>query len=368
MTVSLLDVASQTTPAQVTALLLSWLTTAGLPATAWQENSVPRALIAGESVSTADALNLVAAIANGNILDLSSGEWLTQLASNIYALDRKTPLLARGPVVLYNASGATQTHAIGTLLVRSTQTGAVYRNLEAISVLDGASGSSLWQAEEAGLSGNAAVSTVTDALTPIPGVTFNNPGSGSTWLTQIGTREESDVSLRLRCKARWPQRGLGKTLDAYAAYALSVDQVTQVRVYPNKPGQGKVKIIVAGDSNPLDVSVPAAVEALIRPLAGICVLVSADYADAFDVPIVATLYVEAAYVATAEAAAQAAILALVASKAIGEKVYRAEIVEALMSAPGAKNAVVSLPAADVTVADNGIASLLTAPVLTVTPL
>lgn len=368
MSITLLDVAAQTTPAQVLSTLLAWLSTAGLPATAWQENSVPRRLLEAESIAHADALNLVAAIANGEILELSEGEWLTQLAANRYDLTRKFALPARGPVLVTNNSGSPLSIVAGQLLVRSTQTLAVFRNLDAATIADGATAEVTFQADEAGLSGNCAVNTATDAVTPYPGVTFNNPGDGVRWLAQIGTREESDESLRTRCRARWPQLGSGPSVLAYEGWALSIDQVTQARVFPNSPGDGKARIIVAGDSNPLDASVVIATDAFIQPIAGLCVRVETTAASAYDIPINATVYVTSAYLATAAVTADAAVRELIASKKIGEPLYVAEIIEAIMASPGVGNTVVTTPATDVTVPETAILSLLTAPLFTVAPL
>ena len=374
MTVSLLDIASKTTPSQALALLLSYLTTSGLPATAWQEGSVPRALLEGESIAYADAMNLAAAIANGNILDLSAGEWLTQLAANMYRLDRKPALFAQGTVRITNTSGSIFSAGAGTLLASSTQSSTAFRITTAIVAL--ASGSFVdvaAQAEEAGLSGNVAVDTISSLLTPYPGIAISNPGVSGVWLTQVGTREETDVSLRTRCRARWPQQGGGKTLLAYEGWALSVDQVTQARVFPNRDlggatADGKIVVIIAGDSNPLDNSVVMAVAAYLLPRASLCTKILVDAATAFDVPISLTVSVQTAFLATTQAAVDDAIRTLIASKKIGERLYRAEIVEAAMSVPGAGNVVVTSPASDLAPPDTAILSLLTAPSITVAPL
>lgn len=374
MTVSLLDIASKTTPSQALALLLHYLTVSGLPATAWQPGSVPRVLLEGESVAYADAMNLVAAIANGNILDLSAGEWLTQLADNSYQLTRKPALFAKGTVRITNSSGSSLTAGAGTLLASSTQSTTSFRVLDAIvGLANGAYIDVAAQAEEAGLGGNVAVNTITQLLTPYPGISVSNPGASNVWLTQIGTREESDESLRIRCKARWPQLGGGPTLLAYEGWALSIAQVTQARVFPNTDSggfvkDGKILVIVAGDSNPLDGMVAAAVDAYMTPRLGICVRMSVNVAAAFDLAVVATLYVEPAYVATAAAAADDALRTLVANRRIGQRIYRAEIVEALMGVPGAGNAIISLPATDQVAPQTSILSLLTAPVITIAPL
>lgn len=374
MTVSLLDVASKTTPAQSLALLLHYLTTSGLPATAWQPGSVPRTLLEGEAIAYADAQNLAAAIANGSMIDLSAGEWLTQFADNFYDTQRKLAIFAKGTVTISNASGAAFSAAAGTLLASSTQSAASFRILDAITSL--ANGSSIEvtaQAEEAGLTGNVAVNTITTLLTPYPGISVSNPGALSVWLTQIGTRDESDESLRTRCKARWPQLGGGPTLLAYEGWAISVEQVTQARVFPNTDlgglvKDGKVLVIIAGDSNPLDGAVAAAVDLYMTPKLGICVRLSVNVAAAYDLPVSATVYVEPAYLATAEAAADTALRALVADRKIGQRLYRAEIIEALMSTPGVGNVDLTSPSNDTDVPQTSILSLLTAPNLTIAPL
>ena len=369
MTVSLLDIASQTTPANALALLLNYLTISGLPATAWQEGSVPRTLLEGESVAYADAMNLVAAITNGNILDLSEGEWLTLLAANVYQLTRKPAVFARGTATITNNSGSSFSQPAGSLLAASTQSTTSFRITDAIvGLANGAAIAVAAQAEEAGLGGNVAVNTITSLLTPYPGISINNPGTANVWLTQIGTREESDESLRIRCKARWPGRGGGKTLLAYEGMALEIEQVRQARVFPNKPGDGKAIIVIAGDTNPLDNSVVLQAEALILPRASLCALVDVQAASAVNLTVVATAYVESAFAATAAADLDTALRTLIANRRIGQGVYRAEIIEALMAVPGVGNVELSAPATNFSITEVEILSLLTAPTITIAPL
>lgn len=368
MTVSLLDIASQTTPANALALLLNYLTISGLPATAWQEKSVPRTLLEGESVAYADAMNLVAAIANGNILDLSEGEWLTLLAANVYQLTRKPAIFARGTATITNNSGSAFAQPAGSLLAASTQSTTSFRILDAITLANGSSVVVTAQAEEAGLGGNVAVNTIASLLTPYPGISINNPGTANVWLTQIGTREESDESLRIRCKARWPGRGGGKTVLAYEGMALEIEQVRQARVFPSAPGDGKAIIVIAGDTNPLDNSVVLQAEALILPRASLCALVDVQAASAVNLSVVATAYVEAAYLATVAADLDTALRTLIANRRIGQGVYRSEIIEALMAVPGVGNVELGAPAVNVSINETEIISLLTAPTITIAPL
>jgi hypothetical protein len=55
---------------------------------AWQTGSVVYTLLRIEALSLSDKVKLVAAIARGVLLDLSSGAWLTLLARSHYGLDR----------------------------------------------------------------------------------------------------------------------------------------------------------------------------------------------------------------------------------------------------------------------------------------
>lgn len=371
MTVALLDLAAQTTPAQALKTLLTWATIAGLPATAWQPGSVPRALLEGEAVAYADALNLVAAIAKGNVLDLSAGEWLTELARNVYAIERKPAIVARGPALVTNNTGAAFSASAGSLLLASTQSTTAFRVLDAIVGLpDGDTIEVTAQAEAAGLGGNVAVGTITKLITPFPGISVSNPGDGVAWLTQLGAREESDDSLRLRCRARWPQLGGGPTELAYAGWALAIDQVQQAKVQANRDSTGTTKdgqilVVIAGATNPLPIGVVGSVNAYLTPRAGLCVQVNVVAASAVNVPISATLYTTPSTLSTAAAAANDTIRELVASKQIGERLYRAEIVEALMAIVGVGNVVVSSPATDFIPTDMQILSLLTPPSFTV---
>ena len=348
MSITLLDVAAQTTPAQVLSTLLAWLSTAGLPRppgkkTASRVASSRPSRLPTQMRSTS---LLPSQTERSSSCPRASGS--LQLATNRYDLTRKFALPARGPVLVTNNSGSPLSIVAGQLLVRSTQTLAVFRNLDAATIADGATAEVTFQADEAGLSGNCAVNTATDAVTPYPGVTFNNPGDGVRWLAQIGTREESDRSLRTRCRARWPQRA-GPVCFGLRRLG-AVDRPSHASpCLSEQPRRRKARIIVAGDSNPLDASVVIATDAFIQPIAGLCVRVETTAASAYDIPINATVCVTSAYLATAAVTADAAVRELIASKKIGEPLYVAEIIEAIMASPGVGNTVVTTPATDVTV-------------------
>ena len=78
----------------------------------------------------------------------------------------------------------------------------------------------------------------------------------SAWIIQEGRDEESDDSLRTRCKARWGILGAG-TRDAFLTWAKEADpKVQKVAVYSNylngTPKAGAVTVYIAGINTALD--------------------------------------------------------------------------------------------------------------------
>lgn len=78
----------------------------------------------------------------------------------------------------------------------------------------------------------------------------------SAWITQEGRDEETDDSLRARCKARWGILGAG-TRDAFTTWAREADpKVQKVVVYSNylngTPKAGAVTVYISGINSALD--------------------------------------------------------------------------------------------------------------------
>lgn len=167
--------------------------------------------------------------------------------------------------------------------------------------------------------------------------TFDSSG---TWYTTQGADEESDASLRQRCKARWPDLSDTPTDDVYTAMCkVASASVTKARVANNMSTAAQVDITIAGPNGTVSGAVVSDVQ---------------DYIDArqafTDVPVVAaagtmaitlagaTVRVLAAQLVNAQARAQANVQTYLGTVGIGDgstvKVRISQLVEAILRESG----------------------------------
>lgn len=164
--------------------------------------------------------------------------------------------------------------------------------------------------------------------------------SKGTWYTTQGADEESDASVRQRCKARWPDLSDTPTDDVYTAMAKAANaSVTKVRVAVDNVIPARVNITIAGSNGTVSGSVVTAVQAYV------------DARQAFtDDPVVAaagtmaitlagaTVRVRAQNLATAQASAQANLLAYFGTVGIGDgstvKVRYSQLIQAILDDSG----------------------------------
>lgn len=167
--------------------------------------------------------------------------------------------------------------------------------------------------------------------------TFTSQG---TWYTTQGSDEESDASLRQRCKARWPEQSSTPTDDVYTAMCKRASaSVTKVRVAADLVTPAQVNIVIAGPNGTVSAGVVDVVQAYV------------DARQAFtDVPVVAaagtmaitlagaTVRVKSENYANAVTRAQANIATYLGTCAIGDgstkKVRYSQILEAILRESG----------------------------------
>lgn len=346
MPLALADLLDAPTPQRARDYLYSLLALGGFPTTSWQPGSVPRRFAEAKATIYADALGLVSRIAAGGYLDLATGDWLTLLARSAYGLERNAAVSAQGPAALRDAGGAGPfTIAPFTLWATSTS-GKRFQNITGGLLPQGGALALTWQAEGPGSAYNIASGTLTTLSTTLPGVTVTNAAPGA-WLTQSGSDAESDDSLRLRCRARWPSLGSGATALVYDAWARTASpEVQKVKVLENVTGAGRVSIVVAGAAGPASAPAVQAVRDYIAPRRPLTVAVDVDTATPRTVPVAATLTVQAAYQTVANANAQAALTTYQNALGIGDSVLRAVLIEKLMELPGAVNVALASPPYD----------------------
>ncbi|MBI2392826.1 MAG: baseplate J/gp47 family protein [Deltaproteobacteria bacterium] len=314
---------------------------AGFPVTSWDAASVPRALVEAFSASLSDLSATVANIARGGFLGLAQGDWLTLLAAEIYSVDRRDAVFARGHARLTDSVGGPFTIMPGQLWAAS-KAGLRFNNVTGGTLPLGGKLDLLWQAESPGAAYNVPSGDLTTLLTPLPGVSIENlslPSLG-TWLVRAGVDVESDAALAERCRERWSTLGAGGHAAAYAYHVKRAsEQVTRERVYEATPKGGHVTVVIASSGGPIaDATVVKTVAAYLedgrRPQ---CVTVHVIAAKARSIVLAGEVRVQAALRDAAEARIAAEITALQSSLDIGARVPVAELIQRIMDAPGVGN-------------------------------
>lgn len=343
----LLDLLTPKTKDQVLQALIDRLATKGYPGTDWAVGSVGRTLLELEAEQLADLYQLVPRIAGSGFIDTAEGGWLDLIGQSQYGVARKQATVAEGTVRLHADAGfGPYTISPGDLWAVATN-GARYNNATGGVLPLGGSLDLTFRAESPGAAYNVASGAITRLLTPLPGVSVTNPAG---WLTVEGTDTETDQAYRERLKLRWSELGYGATADAYRSWALSDPRVEMVRVLDDQPrGPGTVDVILWSTGGLADETV-AVVDAVVQARRPLCVDVRVERAAPRQVTWQGTAYILPARQAEANDALAAQQAALQRQVGIGGKLYLAALIDALMNLPGAVNAVVTAPTADVQLA------------------
>jgi uncharacterized phage protein gp47/JayE len=360
---TLAQLTTPTTQAEERTALFAELAALGFPVTSWRDGDVARTLVEIDAKALAELTVLRAAIAAGGLLHYATGDWLTLLAREVYAVERNAAVASQGTVTLTaSADAGPYTIAPGQLRFASAS-GLRYQSANTSNVVL-AKGGTLditVQAESPGAPYNVANGTITTMLTPLAGVTCANPDpGGGTWITVSGVDEETDPALVSRCEARWPESGFGSPSASYDLWARTADAtITRTKVVADAagPNGGGVTVYVAGASGPVGAGAVTAAQTYINPRAPLTSVPTVTNTSALAVTVTATLYGKAEYQTAATAAATGAIQALIAANPIGGTVYRAAIFEALMSPTGVTNVTIAAPAGDTTLTAAQVATL-----------
>jgi uncharacterized phage protein gp47/JayE len=346
----------------------------GLPTTSWQAGSVPRTLLKADATALADLHSTQASIAKGAFLDDAEGPWLTLHAASRFQVTRTPAVFCRGYVRVTVASGAgPYTISAAGLLVSDGARRWRSVNATAITITSAAPVDVLVEAEASGADYNVATGTVITVLVSpaLAGVSVSNPAYASgTWITRSGAAEESDASVRARCRAKWGTLGRGANDSAYEYWARTGHgveaQVTRAQVVWGA-GDGKVTVWLAGPSGAVGSSDVATVKAWVeanKPGTD-NTTTAADSgiksASAVTVSLIATITVAAASDSTANRArATAALSTYFAALDIAEDVDLGRLYQCLYAAAGVLDADITQPSADVSINNGEIATLTVA--------
>ena len=361
MTTSFSTLTTPTTAAQYLSQILATLAAQGFPVTAWQAGNAGRTLASADAAALADLRAVIADVARGGYLDTATGDWLTLLAAGLFDLTRTAAVFAVGSVTLSCVSTAGPYSITAGALVVTDGTRR-WRSTNTTTLTLPSSGSLVVEvrAESPGATYNVSGSTL--LTTPVsPSLAGVSVTAATSWITTAGASEESDASLRVRCRARWGTLGRGANDSAYVYWARTghsvVSDVTRAAVVWGA-GDGKLTVYLAGPAGPVSGGAVATVAAWIdtnKPGTDDPTIASAT---ARVVSLIATVTVTAASDSTANRAlATDALTAYFASLDIGEDVDLGRLYEAFYAAAGVLDVDISQPVADTSVNNDEIATL-----------
>jgi len=362
------------TSAQIQTAIYDAIEAQGAQTSSWKPGAIARTIIAGNSIVLAAFSVLQQRLAQLGFLELSSGDWLTIVAKEVYNVDRNTGTFAAGSVTLTNTAGGVFSPGIGDVIALNTTTGKTYRNTAAFTLAAFEAGKVVpFEAIELGADSTAAPADVDALETVLLGVTVTNA------VALVGQDAETDAALRTRCLAKTATLSPNGPADAYRFVSLSAVTsdgapagVTRVTVTPD--GAGTVDVAVADGAGSLtgtvgDLSTPLgavdeAIQTQVVPLGVTAIVasaVAASIAITYEVWAKSTIGLTDAQLGDAIDLALTNYLAIIP---IGgdEKVTGAGFVwvDAIRSVIGAtvgqENLIdldVTLPVADVAIASNG---------------
>jgi len=236
------------TRAEIEAAIYAALETKGASTTAWKTGAVVRTLITGFAIVLAASSSLQVAVAKSGFLALATGDWLTLVAQYVYGVARDGGSFASGDVILDNAGGGVYSLGVGDLVVINTATSKTYRNTAAFAI--GAMETGVVVPVEAVELGSASTATpgqIDDFETVLLGVSVANTAA------IVGADAEDDAALRLRCLEKTGALSPNGPRDAYAYVARStLDStgaaigVTRVRTIAD--GVGGLDVYIATGS------------------------------------------------------------------------------------------------------------------------
>jgi len=332
----------------------------GYPVTTWQPGDASRTLVENDAEALEDLYRLVKNVTAGGLIDYATGDWLDLVAGQFYDVDRQAGTVTEGVVALTAAAGAGPFNLTNGSTWFLASNGLRFVLAQDVTVpLSSAVTGVLVRAEAQGSAYNVGNGTITGFSTSVPGLAVNNPDPGDgSWVSTAGTDKQSDGDYRAAAKGRWQSLAYGSPESVYVLWAKASDaSITKVNARPSLVTGGQVDIYLAGNAGPVGAPAVAAAQAYIDARAPLGVTAAANNTTPLAQTVAGTVYVQNAYLAQAIAQCSSKLAALINGKPIGGTLYRAEIIEELMSPVGVRNVVLATPAADVVAAANEVFTL-----------
>lgn len=333
-------------------LLLTQLGAAGFAVALAPSGDSRRNVVEFVAAGCAKLDEMVSKIAGGAFLGTAVDEWLTLRAKGGWDVDRQPAGIAVGTVRLTCAATAgPYTLGAGGVWVGRAASGSQparrFQNLTGGTLASGSYLDVSVAAEAPGAAYNLGLGQITTVFTGLSGVSVSNPGpgGGASWLTAPGTDDEGPEALRARCRSRWATLGRGATDAAYAYIVTTASaEITRVRVYRGA-GDGTVQVVVAGATGAVSSSARTAAQAAVAAQQPTTDSPTVTRATVLTITPTGTVYCRSAQLAAAQASADAARLAFLATADIGTAVDLGAIY-ALLRQPGVTDVDLVTPSGD----------------------
>lgn len=341
-------------------LLLNELSAAGFAVALAPSGDNRRNVVEFVSGGLAKVDETIAKIAAGAFLDTALGDWLKLRVKSAYDLTAKPATMTVGTVRLTCAPTAgPYVITPGQVWVGRAAAGATparrYQNTTGGSLLTGGTLNVQVSAEHPGSAYNIGPGQINQVFSGLPGVSVTNPGI---WITTPGTDEEvtQPEALRQRARDKWGTQGRLANLDAYRYLVTSANsEITRAGVYPGA-GDGTLEIILAGATGTVSSGAVIAAQQAVAVLGAETDTVTIRAANVHLVTPTGTVYVRAAQLATAQAAADVARLALLGALDVGEDLDLGAIY-AILRQPGVTDVDLTSPGGDTALAYDAVAGL-----------
>ena len=331
----------------------------------WAVAGAGRALAEVLARGLGDLNSAASLIAMAGLLDfaaaLSDPAWLDALAWGFYDEVRKPATLARVRVTLTSAAGAPSADiAAGPLILSRSDRAMRYRNTQGGTLGPASSLDMEFIAENVGTVGNFDnVSTSVQLVTTLAGISaaLHDEGGGNPTVA-AAVDVETSLELAARCRLKWATLAYSDPGDKLRSWALEVLGVTKVQVDDSNPrGPGSVDIYLGGERGAVGTDLTDKVQALFTARRLLPSNLLAIDATEDNTTTAATVYVrgrsedQVTFDLLNPDPTLGPLGLLVQRQAlldIGGTLYRAQLIEDLMTPLGVYNVTLAAPASDVT--------------------
>jgi phage-related baseplate assembly protein len=362
------DLVTSLTWEQIRASAYTTLDALGFSTTSWRPGGVSRTIVALLSRILAPWTVIIVDANKAGFLDFATGSGLKICAAQFYNVVAEPASFASGFVTLNNAGGGVYSFAAYEVTFENSTTDKTYYNTEAFTLAALETGKVIAiEAVEVGSGSTAAPGQVDKLGTTLLGVTCTNAAA------LVGTDEESEDSIRTRCKLKLAALSPDGPPAVYDYVARTSElggvHITRTQVLADHDA-GEVTVYVADEDGAISAPNVALVQAGIdRWAVPICTEALVASASAISVPVTITVYASTRSGlddASVEARALEGLTAYFEAVPVGGviispddgKLFKVSVLEALGRIfPEALKVDMAAPAADVAIGDGSVAVL-----------